>query len=52
MFADSLASEGLVVEQAEQRQLQKLWDRAVVGANAFGRRYVYVLGCIVYRLVV
>lgn len=39
-FADSLAAEGLVVETNEQQQLQKLWDRAVVGANSFGRKYV------------
>lgn len=39
-FANSLAAEGLVVELAEQQQLQKLWDRAVVGANSFGRKYV------------
>lgn len=38
-FTDSLASEGLIVEVAEQCQLQELWDRAVAGANAFGRRY-------------
>lgn len=39
-FANSLAAEGLVVEIDEQQQLQKLWDRAVVGANSFGRKYV------------
>lgn len=39
-FANSLASEGLVVELAEQQQLQKLWDRAVLGANSFGRMCV------------
>ena len=37
-FANSLAAEGLVVELSEQQQLQKLWERAVVGANSFGRK--------------
>ncbi len=39
-FANSLASEGLVVELSEQQQLQKLWEREVVGAKSFGRRCV------------
>lgn len=43
-FANSLASEGLVIELSEQQQLQKLWDRAVVGANSFGRKCVPLLG--------
>lgn len=39
-FANSLASEGLVAELTEQQQLQKIWDRAVLGANSFGRKCV------------
>eukprot|EP00903_Cladosiphon_okamuranus_P015923 g14708.t1 len=39
-FANSLAAEGLVVEQHEQQQLQKMWDRAVVRANSFGKKAV------------
>lgn len=44
VFANSLASEGLVVELIEQQQLQNLWDRAAAGATSFGRTYVPTLG--------
>lgn len=42
-FSDSLASEGFVTELSEQQQLQKIWDRALISSDAFGKRYCFTL---------
>ena len=37
-FYSSLEHEGLVSDQREEQTLQKLWDREVLSATAFGRK--------------
>jgi hypothetical protein len=37
-FYLSLEREGLVADQREEQTLQKLWDKEVLGATAFGRK--------------
>jgi hypothetical protein len=37
-FYLSLEREGLVSDQREEQTLQKLWDKEVLGATAFGRK--------------